>query len=241
MGKAEFGTPKYLAKQMKMKGLQKLKWYCQVCEKQCRDDNGFKCHIRSESHIKKISSIGKREIDNFSKKFQDNFISQLRNYHGEKSINANRFYNQLIQQKDHVHLTATRWSSLSQFIQDMSRQGIINAKITDETDQSLNGIDIAYINNSGDEVMRKAMLKQKTEAEKNDEALSAKLLEQQIKRGQQEPNTEEKEDDEEPVERVDQPIRISLGGIKKPAAQFKKTNLFKVSKPNSIKVKPSLK
>ena len=47
MPKAEKGSAKHLANKMKSKGLQKLKWYCQVCEKQCRDDNGFKCHMVS--------------------------------------------------------------------------------------------------------------------------------------------------------------------------------------------------
>ena len=31
-----------LDNQMKAKRLQKLKWYCQMCSKQCRDENGFK-------------------------------------------------------------------------------------------------------------------------------------------------------------------------------------------------------
>ena len=51
MGKgkrAEAGTPKWLANKMKSKGLQKLRWYCQMCEKQCRDENGFKCHTSSK-------------------------------------------------------------------------------------------------------------------------------------------------------------------------------------------------
>ena len=45
MGKgkrAEAGTPKWLA--------LVFRWYCQMCQKQCRDQNGFKCHISSESH-----------------------------------------------------------------------------------------------------------------------------------------------------------------------------------------------
>lgn len=29
---------------MKSKGLQKLRWYCQLCNKQCRNENGFICH-----------------------------------------------------------------------------------------------------------------------------------------------------------------------------------------------------
>jgi hypothetical protein len=39
-----------IANRIKAKGLQKLRWYCQLCQKQCRDENGFKCHQMSESH-----------------------------------------------------------------------------------------------------------------------------------------------------------------------------------------------
>ena len=46
--KAEFGTPKWISNNMRSKGLQKLRWYCQMCQKQCRDANGFKCHIGEE-------------------------------------------------------------------------------------------------------------------------------------------------------------------------------------------------
>ncbi|ONI12054.1 hypothetical protein PRUPE_4G141400 [Prunus persica] len=50
MGKNDFLTPKAIANRIKAKGLQKLRWYCQMCQKQCRDENGFKCHCMSESH-----------------------------------------------------------------------------------------------------------------------------------------------------------------------------------------------
>jgi hypothetical protein len=42
MSKGGFMTPKAIANRIKAKGLQKLRWYCQMCEKQCRDENGFK-------------------------------------------------------------------------------------------------------------------------------------------------------------------------------------------------------
>jgi DNA/RNA-binding protein KIN17 len=42
MGKGDFLSPKAIANRIKSKGLQKLRWFCQMCEKQCRDENGFK-------------------------------------------------------------------------------------------------------------------------------------------------------------------------------------------------------
>ncbi len=39
MGKnGGFLTPKAISNRIKAKGLQKLRWYCQSCQKQCRDE-----------------------------------------------------------------------------------------------------------------------------------------------------------------------------------------------------------
>lgn len=39
MGKdGGFLTPKAIGNRIKAKGLQKLRWYCQTCQKQCRDE-----------------------------------------------------------------------------------------------------------------------------------------------------------------------------------------------------------
>ena len=48
MGKEKGGflAPKQIANRIKAKGLTKLRWYCQLCEKACRDENGYKCHTQ---------------------------------------------------------------------------------------------------------------------------------------------------------------------------------------------------
>ncbi len=74
------GTPKFVANKMKSKGLQRLRWFCQVCEKQCRDENGFKCHTQSESHLRQMLVVGEHagsHIANFSVQFQSEFVSML--------------------------------------------------------------------------------------------------------------------------------------------------------------------
>lgn len=55
MPKKDFFSPKSIANRWKAKGLQKLRWYCQMCQKQCRDENGFKCHTMSESHLRQMA------------------------------------------------------------------------------------------------------------------------------------------------------------------------------------------
>ena len=117
MPKAEIGSVKDIAKRIKSKGLQKLKYYCQMCEKQCRDANGFKCHLTSESHLhqmKIFSSNANIILDDNSKMFEKNFIDFLRLRHTTSKTNANNLYQEIIRNdRDHVHMNATIWSSLS--------------------------------------------------------------------------------------------------------------------------------
>ena len=72
--KAGFLAPKSIANRIKAKGLQKLRWYCQMCQKQCRDENGFKCHTMSESHQRQMEMFSQNStkfMDEFSKEFED--------------------------------------------------------------------------------------------------------------------------------------------------------------------------
>lgn len=51
MPRAERGSAKDVSNRMKAKGLGRLRWYCQVCEKQMRDENGFKVMFRIATYV----------------------------------------------------------------------------------------------------------------------------------------------------------------------------------------------
>ncbi|SJK85760.1 Domain of Kin17 curved DNA-binding protein [Babesia microti strain RI] len=126
MPKAEVGTPKWLANKMRAKGLQKLKWYCQMCEKQCRDENGFKCHRLSEGHQRQMQvfcSNAHRFMDSFSKTFEHSFMQLMRTRYCRTRVLANTVYQELISDKQHVHMNATIWVTLSEFVLYLGRQG----------------------------------------------------------------------------------------------------------------------
>lgn len=102
MGKAEFGTPKYIDNRSKARGLTKLNFYCQICEKANRDEHGFRLHCQSESHVRNVQLMGeqaKQAIDDFSKQFLTDFLRLLRTAHGEKSVVLNHFYQEYIQDR----------------------------------------------------------------------------------------------------------------------------------------------
>ena len=99
-------SPKAIANRIKAKGLQKLRWYCQMCGKQCRDENGFKCHLTSESHKRQMEIFGQRPqkvIEEFSREFESTFLEHLRRSHPFSRVAANVVYNEFIQDRDHVH------------------------------------------------------------------------------------------------------------------------------------------
>ncbi|KAH8731035.1 zinc finger protein-like protein RTS2 [Phaeosphaeriaceae sp. PMI808] len=184
MGRAEAGSTKWVANKMKSKGLQRLRWWCEICQKQCRDANGFKCHVQSETHIRQMQVIGedpRKYISGFSTDFQRDFVSLLRTAHGEKWISANKFYNEYIRDKEHVHMNATKWSSLSEFTKHLGREGICHVK-EDEKD----GLMIAWRDTSVAAVKRKEEIAELEAAEARSGAGEDKMLKKMAKRAQEE-------------------------------------------------------
>ncbi|EIM81414.1 uncharacterized protein STEHIDRAFT_125001 [Stereum hirsutum FP-91666 SS1] len=179
MPRAEVGTPKYLANKMKSKGLQRLRWYCQVCEKQCRDENGFKCHAASESHLRQMLVVGEsagKHISDYSGQFQSEFVTLLSRRWGTKRVKANNVYQEYIQDKHHVHMNSTRWLTLTEFIKHLGRTGVAHV---DDTEK---GWFIAWIDSSPKALEKQEASLKKERATMSDEMRQRLLIEEQIER-----------------------------------------------------------
>lgn len=99
MPKHEPLTPKAIANRIKAKGLQKLRWYCQMCNKQCRDQNGFKCHLTSESHQRQLLLFAESPgsyLNEFGREFEKGYMDILRRQFGTKRVKANMVYQEYI-------------------------------------------------------------------------------------------------------------------------------------------------
>ncbi|KAG4304529.1 hypothetical protein PORY_001922 [Pneumocystis oryctolagi] len=178
-GKAEKGTPKWLSNRMKSKGLQRLRWYCQACEKQMRDENGFKCHTQSEAHVRQMLLIGEnpnRHIHNYSVEFKNNFIQLLRTSHGEKRVHANQFYQEYIADKGHLRMNATRWVTLTEFVKYLGYEGICRV---DETEK---GLYISWIDNSPEALRRQQSIIKRDRQDKGDEERELRMISEQVER-----------------------------------------------------------
>jgi len=125
-GRAEPGTPKYIANKIKSKGLQKLRWFCQMCNKQCRDENGFKCHTMSESHQRQLllfADNAGRYLSEFSYEFSKGFLFLLKRQFGTKRVKANKVYQEYISDRTHLHMNATQWTTLTGFVKWLGKTG----------------------------------------------------------------------------------------------------------------------
>lgn len=226
MGKAEVGTPKYLANKMKSKGLQKLRWYCQMCQKQCRDENGFKCHTQSEAHQRQLllfADNSGKYIHSFSKEFSDGFVELLSRRFGTKRVSANKVYQEYISHKDHLHMNATRWLTLSDYVKYLGRAGVA---LADETEK---GWFISYIDRSPEVLERQEKAARKEKQDKDDAERQMEFIQLQIERDSKAGSskdvsyTEMKRDNEEERIKLEiKPSKVKHESILKPAALLDK-------------------
>jgi len=190
--KAGFLTPKAIANRIKSKGLQKLRWYCQMCQKQCRDENGFKCHTMSESHQRQLLLFADNPdkfLDGYSQEFEKEFMTLLSRQFGTKRVQANAVYMEYIKDKDHLHMNSTTWHTLTAFVQYLGKEGKCKVDHTEK------GWFIQYIDRGPDTIQAEIEKAKKEKMETTDEEKQAKFLERQIKlakagKGQEEEETE---------------------------------------------------
>ncbi|KAI7833198.1 domain of Kin17 curved DNA-binding protein-domain-containing protein [Kickxella alabastrina] len=246
MGKHDFMSPKDVANRMKAKGLQRLRWYCQMCEKQCRDQNGFKCHCASESHQRQMSIFAEnpeRYMEQFSQEFEQSFISILSRRYGTKKVHANQVYQEIVADRQHLHMNATKWDTLSDFVMYLGKGGKCRVE------ESERGWVIEWIDTSDEALARKAAILKKERQEMDDEQRENRLLQEQIERAkkaqmensaQLEDSKKQPEATELKRESADQPIKLEWKKAPGRGLLGRSTGLIKANKltlkPNPFKI-----
>jgi DNA/RNA-binding protein KIN17 len=86
--------------------------------------NGFKCHTMSESHQRQLLLFADNQtrfMDEFSRTFKSDFLLTLRRRFGTKRVNANIVYQEYISDRNHTHMNATKWLTLTNFCQYLGK------------------------------------------------------------------------------------------------------------------------
>ncbi|KAM4615179.1 DNA/RNA-binding protein KIN17 [Polymixia lowei] len=243
MGKADFLSPKAIGNRIKSKGLQKLRWYCQMCQKQCRDENGFKCHCMSESHQRQLllaSEDPNQFMDYFSEEFKNDFLELIRRRFGTKRVHNNIVYNEYISDREHIHMNSTQWETLTDFTKWLGKEGLC------KVDETPKGWYIQYVDRDPETIRRQEELEKKKKQDLDDEERSARFIEDQVRRGRS-----GKETDETPVftelkrESEEEKVAFNLGasssvaGPSKPSALLGPTALKAAAASSKRKEVPS--
>lgn len=150
-----------------------------MCQKQCRDENGFKCHINTEAHQRQMLLFGQNSGSytyQFSKDFFDMFMDILKRQFGTKRVKANKVYQQVIAHKDHVHMNSTRWHTLTGFCQWLGKSGICVVDLIEDEWW------LTYIDRDPETLERQKKLAKKKKMDKDDEERLLEFIEQQVER-----------------------------------------------------------
>ena len=181
MGKHEFLTPKAIANRIKAKGLQKLRWYCQMCQKQCRDENGFKCHCMSESHQRQMQVFGmapERVVEGFSEEFLESFLALIRRAHRHSRVAATVVYNEYIADRHHVHMNSTRWATLTEFVKFLGREGYCKVEDTPK------GWFMTYIDRDSEQAVKARLKRKRIKSDMAEDERQERMIARQIERAQ---------------------------------------------------------
>lgn len=200
MGKHEPMTAKAIGIKIKSKGLQKLKHYCEMCKKQCRDDNGFKCHIQSEAHQRQaliVCEDTNQFVSQFSKEFMDGFLYILKTRYRSKKILANTVYQEYIKERDHVHMNATRWLNLTEFAEWLGEEGYT------KTEDSERGALITYIDNDPETLKRRELEKINEKRRLENKERVNKEIQEQMERSKKDIDRCKRKNEAEPIDFVE--------------------------------------
>jgi DNA/RNA-binding protein KIN17 len=134
MGKDRNSEPKLIAKKMKYGRLQKLKWYCEICQHQSNDEQSYRQHVQCEKHrLMMVHFRANRDsiLQSNSHIFECTFMDILRRRFPNREVPANIVYTQVIRDKNHVHMNATRWESVHGFCMHLEQAGKIRLRMTE--------------------------------------------------------------------------------------------------------------
>lgn len=147
----------------------------------------------------------------------------------------NQVYQEYIQDKNHLHMNATRFLSLTEFAKHLGRTGVCHV---DETEK---GWFIAWIDNSPRALAKAESNQKKERGEMDDEMRQRKLIQEQIERAREEGERRRKEALQAKAEGGEGEISEETGEVEavEPSGELKREEGEKVALSLSFKATPA--
>jgi DNA/RNA-binding protein KIN17 len=132
MPKHEPGTAAHEANRMKKSQKTKIRWYCGLCQVPCKDENGFKCHLESETHVLREQAVHESlrtfKLSKNDEIFRRKFLDYLVSKHFGQTVLAHDVYRDMypIDRPQNL-MKETCWETLGVFIAQLRKQGAVEA------------------------------------------------------------------------------------------------------------------
>jgi hypothetical protein len=132
MPKYEAGTAGFASQQMRKNQKSKIRWYCGLCHVPCKDENGFKCHLNSETHILREQAVSESlrafKLSQNDIDFRAKFVACLVAKHLGQVVLAHEVYRELypLDRPQNI-MKATCWETLGTFIAQLKKDGFVEA------------------------------------------------------------------------------------------------------------------
>lgn len=164
--------------------LYKLKFYCQICNKQLKDKDGFNCHLNSNYHKQNLEIVADNPqfyINNYSKEFETGFTDILKRNHSKHWVSANKVYQEYIGDKNSTHMNATKWTNLTGFIKHLEATGKIELQ-EEINDKDIKEVKIKFVDNTPQGIAEKSKVDKKKKEELYFEKLKERKIQEQMQR-----------------------------------------------------------
>eukprot|EP00408_Alexandrium_pacificum_P048134 CAMPEP_0171240610 /NCGR_PEP_ID=MMETSP0790-20130122/44610_1 /TAXON_ID=2925 /ORGANISM="Alexandrium catenella, Strain OF101" /LENGTH=341 /DNA_ID=CAMNT_0011707077 /DNA_START=33 /DNA_END=1054 /DNA_ORIENTATION=+ len=131
--RAEVGSTRWVYNKF-LRTSTKLRWVCGLCDVWCKDENGFKCHLQHENHIRKSELARQsrgREFDMTVKDevFAQRFVTYVAQNYLNQKVLLHRIYAEMYPKdaKAQLLIKETCWGALGVFVNALCRAGEIEA------------------------------------------------------------------------------------------------------------------
>jgi DNA/RNA-binding protein KIN17 len=131
----------------------------------------------SESHQRQLLLFGENAnkfLDGFSSEFNTGYMTTLRRRFGTKRVHANIVYQEYINDRDHIHMNATKWLTLTDYVKYLGRKGVC---VVDETEK---GWFVTYIDRDPETLRRQEEADKKIKLDLDDRERQQIYLEKQV-------------------------------------------------------------
>lgn len=118
-------------------------------------------------------------MDSFSGEFHRGYTTTLKRRFGTKRINANIVYQEYIHDKDHVHMNATKWLTLGDYVQHLGRTGVC---VVEQTEK---GWFVTYIDRDPETMRRQEEIQKKAKLDLDDRERQKIFLEKQMEKAKE--------------------------------------------------------